>query len=113
MSEMYVIVSDGPSEERCRVVTPIAVYTTHSKAKAERARLNRLRVAEVEARAANLIGRQYWKLSKSGATMTDAVHDQASATVYAGYEVPVIRLETVPCDAEVADGAELFRTERW
>lgn len=109
MSEMYVIVSDGPSEERCRVVTPLAVYTTHSKAKTERARLNRLRAEEVAIRATQLIGRAY--VNVRGATMTYAVHDLASATVYAGYAIPVIRLVNVPCDAEVEDGAALFRAD--
>lgn len=113
MSTMYVIVSDAPSEERCRVVTPLAVYTSHSKAKAERARLNRLRAEEVATRAATLIGRQYWRVNGSGEMVADARHDQASATTFAGYAVPVIRLITVPCDTEVADGAEVFRVERW
>jgi hypothetical protein len=113
MSTAYVIVSDGPSEERCRVVTALAVYTSHSAAKAERARLNRLRAEEVARRAARLIGRHYWKISPSGARMTDAIHDEKSATLYAGYEVPVIGIVTVVCDAEVANGADVFKTERY
>lgn len=79
----------------------LAAYTSLRKAAAQRKALKAARRAVIEAKAPLLVGREYLKLSRSGATATFAKHDAESARVYAGYDVPDVVLVTLDTDTEL------------
>lgn len=111
-TKSFVLVVDMPSEDRCTVTATLGVYTSHSRAKTERARLNKIRAAEVTLRASRLVGRDYFK-PKGQAYVSYEKHTEASARKYAEYEVPRLRIVTTETDAEVPNAEAIFKTERY
>lgn len=88
------------SEFGCKEMTPLGVFTSLSAAKAERARLNKLRKVEIERRAPGLIGNEYLRFT-CGRGYVMGTHDDESALNYAGYGVPTFGIVPVTVDLEI------------
>lgn len=104
-SKTFLIIRDRPDGERGTETDVLGAFSTLGAAKRARARLNAIRRQKQATLALELIGRDYLKLSRSGATGTWAKHDASSAFVYAGYRLPRIRLVELTLDEEIADEA--------
>lgn len=97
---------DGGSEDRI-----LGVFDTPSAARTERARLNKVRAARVEAQRLELLADPNPKMiyGPRGGQPKYRRHDEESAKRYAGYDIPRIYFLQVPANRVAEADACVFR----